>query len=122
VTLLLDFGAFLSRAKGDVDSAMHLYRKAAVLSPESPRVLAAVAYFLSEEGGSINESKQLFAAAIKLEPKNPLYLVRYAKVLRKSKQLGQAELMYKVALDCSLDNRRLHPVSTIVYISFLSNI
>ena len=89
------------------------------IAPENPRVLATVAHFLAQEGGNVNEACQLFADAIKLQPTNPLYIVRYAKVLRQCKQLGRAELMYRVAVDHSIGNRRMHPMALCNYATFL---
>lgn len=119
VNLILDFAKFLSRAKGDIESATRLYRKAVELSPDSGRVLATVAHFLCQEGGNPSESVHLFSEAIIAEPRNSLILMRFAKLLRRIGQLGKSELMYIAALKYSEGQKKMHSMAICNYAVFL---
>jgi Tfp pilus assembly protein PilF len=63
--VLLNFGRFLTRAKGDVELAALVYRKAMQVQPESGAVVASYAHFLACEGratgsSSLQDAQQLF--------------------------------------------------------------
>jgi Tfp pilus assembly protein PilF len=114
--LLLNYASFVNRARGDVEGAFIIYRKAYRIDETNPKVLAHFAHFLAEEGGdlmnspsknkgnAINsfsniEAERLFSLALKSNPNDALIALWYAKLLRKVGKIGQAELMYKVAYD-----------------------
>jgi len=119
VSLLLSYAQFLSRAKGDVEATLLVYRRAVKVAPKDGQALAAFAHFLAEEGGSISiaspvsspgvdcakqaadEAAALFQDALKVCPGNPLIALWYAKFLKKKKKFAEADLMYQVALSKS---------------------
>ena len=110
--LLLNFAAFINRAKGDVEGAFIIYRKAYRIDETNPKVLAHFAHFLAEEGGdlinspsknssskalggrsrsqfSTAEAERLFELALRSNPKDAMIAMWYAKLLRKAGKLGQ---------------------------------
>ena len=118
ISLLLTFATFLSRAKGDIEATLLVYRRAIKVAPKDGQALAAFAHFLAEEGAGYNvvspanspgvsgnadqratdEAAGLFQEALKACPGNPLVALWYAKFLKKRKKFGEADLMYQVAL------------------------
>jgi Tfp pilus assembly protein PilF len=52
VNVLLNFGRFLARAKGDMDTAEKVYRKAVEIDPDDSIAIASLAHFLSSVGST----------------------------------------------------------------------
>jgi tetratricopeptide (TPR) repeat protein len=110
--LLLNFASFLSRARGDIEGAFIVYRKAYRIDETDPKVLAHFAHFLAEEGGdlmnsptknaagtshvSTSEAERLFALALKSNPKDAMIAIWYAKLLKKSGKLGQVNRYHRI--------------------------
>jgi tetratricopeptide (TPR) repeat protein len=107
VRLLTKYADFANKAKGDVEIVLKLYRKAIELSPNHSDCIAKLGHFLSEEGDekSLNESLLLFSKAMKLSPNNGQYALWYARVLKKTGKLSQAEIMYQVACKNSKNSK-----------------
>eukprot|EP01042_Synura_sphagnicola_P000994 gene994-1121_t len=125
IRLLLDYGAFLRRARGDVDAALALYRRAAEIAPDNCLVLASLAHFLAEGCTSgtnckktehhhhpadvaenercVKEAEELFIRALKADPSDTRALSWYAKLLRRTGRLAQAEVLYRVAVTKSAE-------------------
>ena len=121
IRLLLTFGNFVRRAKGDVTNAILSYRKAIELAPKNAECLATLAHFLSEEGDkkSLDEAMELFSKAMKCDPNNALHALWYARLLKKCSKTGQADLMYQVALSKSKGNLKLEPSAICNYATFI---
>lgn len=128
VRLLLDYGSFLTRAKGDIEAGLAVLRKAVELAPENSQALSALAKVLAESEYSssspvtststgsrrdeidptsshgksgMKEAEELYGKALRADPNNATILGWYAKLLRKSGRLAQAEVMYKGAVSKS---------------------
>ena len=111
--LLLNFASFTNRAKGDIESAFIIYRRAYRIDESNPKVLAHFAHFLGEEGGDImnsnlahknkppdtpnhtksrlscSEAEKLFGLALKSNPSDALIAMWYAKLLKKVGKYAQ---------------------------------
>lgn len=106
--LLLNFASFISRARGDVEGAFIIYRKAYRIDETNPKVLAHFAHFLAQEGGdlmnspsknsgrvSTAEAERLFSLALKSNPRDALIAMWYAKLLKRAGKLGQVIVFYQ---------------------------
>eukprot|EP01038_Epipyxis_sp_PR26KG_P011741 gene11741-15711_t len=90
ILLLKSYAKFLTIAKGDVDNAIKIYRKAIEIEPNNAMMLATFAHFLTLEGhGSMNEALKMFQQALHIDPTNPLISMWYAKLLKRSGKLAQ---------------------------------
>ena len=116
---LLNYAGFLSRAKGDIESAQFVYSKALQIASNDAKVLGIVAHFLAEEGGNSKKAAEIFARAMKLDPNNAKHAMYYAKVLKKQGKSGQAELMYMVALQKSQGDRKIEPTAICNYATYI---
>lgn len=65
------------------------------------------------------EAIELFKKALLVQPRNVLAAMWYAKLLKKLKRFGEAELMYKVAVDNSSGQYRLEPTAICNYATFI---
>jgi Tfp pilus assembly protein PilF len=65
------------------------------------------------------EAIQLFKRALLIDPSNVMTTLWYAKLLKKLNKFGQAELMYKVALEKSKGMLRLEPTAICNYATFI---
>ena len=119
--LLLHYASFLTRAKGDVEIALLLYRKALEINPNDADVIGAAAHFLSTEGFVVEglDPCVLFAKSLKINPNNPLHAMWYAKALKSKKSYNEAEIMYQVALAKSKSSKKLEPTAICNYATFL---
>lgn len=133
VSLLLSFGKFLLKAKGDIDAAALLFQHAAVLAPDHADSLANYAHFLTEHitfkdtavksevptnsvSGTTSVVQQidsLFQRALQCAPGHPIYLMWYAKFLKKLKKLGPAEFMYRSAWEIATRQQTRESKATI---------
>ena len=119
VNCLLNYAGFLSRAKGDIESAQFVYSKALQVASSDAKVLGIVAHFLAEEGGNSKKAADIFARAMKLDPNNSKHAMWYAKVLKKQGKSGQAELMYMVALQKSQGDKKIEPTAICNYATYI---
>jgi len=119
VNSLLNFAGFLSRAKGDIESAQIVYSKALQIGSNDSKVLGIVGHFLSEEGGNSKKAAEIFAKAMKIDPNNAKHAMWYAKVLKKQQKYGQAELMYMVAMQKSQDDKKIEPTAICNYATYI---
>ena len=119
--LLVKYGDFEARAKGDSSNAIRAYRKAIELHPSNTEALTTLAHFLSEEGDAehYGEAINLFARAMRASPDNAVYALKYARLLKKAGQLGKADLMYQVARTHSKGNAKLEASAICNYATFV---
>jgi len=119
--LLIKYGDFAARAKGDSSNAIRAYRKAVFLHPTNADALTTLAHFLGEEGDpeNYNEAIDLFAKALRVNPHNAVYALKYARLLKKAGQLGKADLMYQVARTNSKGNHKLEASAICNYATFV---
>lgn len=61
----------------------------------------------------------MFQRALSLDPSNVTTIMWYAKLLKKLNRLGQAELMYKVAVERSAGQERVEPTAICNYATFI---
>ena len=92
------------------------------LAPDSAKVLGDVAHFLSEEGFEVSLAIELFARCIRINPSNVLTTMRYAKLLKKVGKYNEAELLYKVSVVKSLDDKKMEPTAHCNYATFLCKV
>ena len=97
-----------------------VYRKSIDVDPSNAECLAKFAHFLSQEGDkkSMNEALELYSKALRYNPDNALHILQYARLLKKTKNKGQADLMYQVALEKSKGNKKLEPIAICNYATF----
>jgi Tfp pilus assembly protein PilF len=124
VNLLLAYASFLEKAKGDAEAASELLQRAVKLAPDHASALATFAHFFTlhrEVCKSITsqDPDAMFQKALRLDPKNVNYMMWYGKFLKKRKQLGPAELMYRSALEVSKGDQKLEPAAICNYATFL---
>ena len=119
VNSLLNFAGFLSRAKGDIESAQIVYSKALQIASNDAKVLGIVGHFLSEEGGNSKKAAEILAKAMKIDPNNAKHAMWYAKVLKKQGKYCQPELMYIVAMQKSQDDKKIEPTAICNYATYI---
>ena len=119
--LLTKYADFVARAKGDSDGAIRAYRKAIELHPTNADTLATLGHFISEEGDSDSfvEALDLFARAMRADPSNAAHALKYARLLKKTGNIGKADLMYQVARTNSRGNAKLEPSALCNYATFV---
>mmetsp|Transcript_25444 Transcript_25444/g.37507 ORF Transcript_25444/g.37507 Transcript_25444/m.37507 type:complete len:1122 (+) Transcript_25444:90-3455(+) len=127
-TMLLHFAAFLRRAKGDLAVAETVLRKAVEISPNDAVVLGTCAHLLAEEadesGSDVavknkQDAAEIFQRAMKADPSNVNNMLWYAKFLRKTGKIAQAEVMFKVAIQKSNGEGKVGATAICNYAVFL---
>lgn len=71
-------------------------------------MVGSLAHFLStqiEDETATNEAGILFKRAMQLEPRNVQIALWYAKLLKHTSKISEAELMYKVAVKNSITSK-----------------
>jgi tetratricopeptide (TPR) repeat protein len=121
VRFIMSYAHFMNKSKGDIEAAGILYRKGIELAPENALLLATYAHFLAQLGDkeSSAAAMEYFQKALKFSPGNGQYCMWYGKLLKKMGKVGQAELMYKVALEQSKGNETLEPTAICNYATFV---
>jgi len=120
--VLLHYATFLRRAKGDIEVAGIVLRKAADISPTDAVVLGSCAHHLVEDNMSpenIRDATDMFKRALKNDPSNINNFLWYAKLLHKTGKLSEAELMFKVALTKTGGEGKMGAAATCNYAMFL---
>lgn len=121
VKFILSYAQFLSKAKGDLEAASILYKKGIDLAPDDAFLLATYAHFLAQvgDGESNAAASEYFQRALKISPGSGQYAMWYGKLLKKTGKTGQAELMYKVALEQSKGNEAMEATAMCNYATFV---
>jgi len=146
VLLLLDYSSFLCRAKGDMDGSLALCRRAVEVAPDDSMALSTLGHLIADSATSgsgrksktntntkadqdrqllIKEADELFAKSLKANPNNFKAIAWYAKLLRRTGRMGQAEVMYQAAIaKCQGNgnnprNQRMEPLALCNYASFV---
>eukprot|EP01041_Mallomonas_annulata_P010224 gene10224-21317_t len=165
VRLLLDYASFLCRSRGDIEGAVALYRRAIEVAPGDAIALSSLAHLLADNAtdayrsmltnnnATDNRSERevdmkriiqeadevcttgMFVRALKADPGNVTAVGWYAKLLRRTGRLGQAEVMYQAAVTkCSANpvpitsatkgagvtaNKHMEPTALCNYASFV---
>ena len=120
--VLLHYATFLRRAKGDIEVAVIVLRKAADISPTDAVVLGSCAHHLVEDHMSpenIRDATDMFKRAFKNDPSNINNFLWYAKLLHKTGKLSEAELMFKVAMQKTQGEGKMGAAATCNYAMFL---
>ena len=120
--VLLHYATFLRRAKGDIEVAGIVLRKAADISPSDAVVLGSCAHHLVEDNMSpenIRDATDMFKRALKNDPANINNFLWYAKLLHKTGKLSEAELMFKVAMTKTRGEGKMGAAATCNYAMFL---
>ena len=120
--VLLHYATFLRRAKGDIEVAGIVLRKAAEISPTDAVVLGTCAHHLIEDHISpenIRDATDMFKRALKSDPGNINNFLWYAKMLHKTGKLAEAELMFKVAMQKTRGLGKMGAAATCNYAMFL---
>lgn len=121
IKFILSYAHFMSKSKGDIEAASILYKKGVDLAPDNAYLLATYAHFLAQVGDkeSMATAVEYFQKALKLSPGNGQYCMWYGKLLKRLGRTGQAELMYKVALEQTKGNAGLEPTAICNYATFI---
>lgn len=95
VKFLLSFAKFMAKARGDIEAACSLYKRALAVDGENPVVLGSYAHFLAHEGeGSKKEAERLFKKSLKINPNGAQVMLWYAKLLKRIGRSGQVKHFY----------------------------
>lgn len=121
IKFILSYAHFMSKSKGDIEAASILYKKGLDLAPDNAFLLATYAHFLAQVGDkeSMAAAMEYFQKALKLSPGNAQFCMWYGKLLKRLGKMGQAELMYKVALEQTKGNSSLEPTAICNYATFI---
>mmetsp|Transcript_27375 Transcript_27375/g.38881 ORF Transcript_27375/g.38881 Transcript_27375/m.38881 type:complete len:185 (-) Transcript_27375:163-717(-) len=129
ILYLMNYAHFIVKAKANIEIATTLYQKALQLGSDHPSLLANYAHFLmtyheetgSKKGHALHEAQNYFERALKAVPNNIQWILWYAKCLKRSHKVAQAELMYRVAVDKSSGQSRMEPIAICNYGTFIFN-
>lgn len=91
IKTLTSFATFLHKAKGDVESASIVLRRACELAPLNGAVLSRYAQFLirNGDGADVALAENLFQRSLACDPADALTCLGYATLLRKGSRLKE---------------------------------